>query len=84
MSAVVVLSIPRELFSHDGGNAMLAAFEEEMDVVIHEDPGIDGAFSLYDILSQSFEKSYLVLVVIEYIGLVDPPHHDMVQSSGNI
>ncbi len=44
MAAVVVLGIPGELFSHDGGDAVLAALEKYMNVVIHEDPGINGAF----------------------------------------
>ena len=43
---------------------MLAALKKKMDVVIHEDPGINRTFSLDNILSESFEKARLVLIVI--------------------
>ena len=81
MAAVVVLGIPRKELSHDGGDAVLAAFKKNMNMVVHEDPGIDRTFSLDYILSKSFQKPQLVLIVIEYVGFVDSPHHDMVHGS---
>jgi len=84
VAAVVVLGVPGELFSHDGGDAVFAAFEKNMDVVVHEDPGIDGAFPFHYVLTEAFEKARLVLIVVEYVCLVDSPHHDMVQGSEDI
>ena len=52
-----------------------------MNMVIHEGPGIDGTFSFYNILSEAFKKSRLVLVIVEYVRLVDSSHYDMVQGS---
>ena len=81
MAAVVILGIPRELFSHDSGDAVFAALKKKMNVVVHEDPGIDGTFPLDNILSEAFEKARLVLIVVKDVGFVDAPHHDMVQGS---
>jgi hypothetical protein len=81
VAAVVVLGVPGKLFSHDGGDPVLAALKKNMYMVVHEDPGIDGTFSLYYILSEAFQKARLVFIVVEYAGFIDSPHHDMVQSS---
>mgnify|MGYP001585173862 CR=1 FL=1 len=63
---------------------MNATLEEDMYMVVHEDPGIDRTFTFYYVLSETFEKSRLVLIVVEYVGLVDSPQHDMVQGSGYV
>jgi hypothetical protein len=54
MAAVVILGIPSELFSHDSGDAVLAALKKNVDMVVHEDPGIDGTFPLKNVLSEAF------------------------------
>jgi hypothetical protein len=46
--------------------------------------GIDGAFPLKNVLSEAFEKAGLVLIIVEYVRLVDSPHHDVVQGSGYV
>jgi len=84
MAAVVVLSVPRELLSHDGGDALFAALKKNVDVVVHEDPGIDGTLPLDNVLSEAFKEPRLVLIVVENIGFVDSPDHDMVQGSGYV
>ena len=56
MAAVKILSVPREKFSHNGGDPLLAAFEEEMDVIVHKHPGIDGTFPLDDVLAEPFNE----------------------------
>ncbi len=84
MTAVVVLGVPGEQLPHDGGDAVLAALEENMDMVVHENPGINGTFPLHNVLSEAFKKARLVLLVVEYVCLVDSPHHDMVQGSRHI
>ena len=63
---------------------MFAALKKNMNVVVHEDPGIDRTFSLDNVLSEAFEKTRLVLIVVEYVGFVDSPHHDVVQGSGYV
>ena len=84
MTAIIVLSVPGEELSHDGRDAVLAAPEEDMDVIVHEDPGKDGTAAFGDVLSEPFEESRLVLVVLEDGGFIDPTHHDMVQGAGDI
>lgn len=53
-------------------------------MVVHEDPGIDGAFPLGNVLFEALQKACLILSIVEYVGFVDSPHHDMVQGAGNI
>jgi len=84
MAAVEVLGVPREELSHDGGNPVLSALEENMDVVIHKDPGVDGAFAFADGLAETLQEAGLILAVSENGALVDPPHHDMMQGAGDI
>jgi hypothetical protein len=55
-----------------------------MYVVVHKDPGIDGTFSLNNILAEALKKARFVFIVVKYVGLVDAPHHDMVQGSGYV
>ena len=51
VAAVVVLGIPGEELPHDSRYALFAAFEEDMDMVVHEDPRIDHALSFSDVFS---------------------------------
>ncbi len=53
-------------------------------MVVHEDPGIDGTFSVCNVLPKPLKKLRLVLIVVKYVGLVDSAHHDMVQGSGDV
>ena len=68
----------------DPNSPFLAAPEEEMDVIGHQIPGVDGAFSLSYIETESLKEEAPVLIVFEYVGFVDAPHHDMVQGAGYI
>ena len=84
MTAVVVLGVPGELLAHDGGDAVLAALKKNMNVIIHQDPGVDGAFPLKHVLPEAFKEPRLVLIVVKYLGLINSPNHDMVQGTRNI
>jgi hypothetical protein len=65
MPAVKILSVPRKKLSHDGGDPLLAALEEEMDVILHNYPGVDGAFPVDDVLAKPLKEQVLVLVIFE-------------------
>jgi len=84
MAAIEIQSVPGEEFSHDGGDAGLAALEKDVDVIVHEDPGIDRALTLRDDLAESFEEPGFVFVVSEDVRLVDPPDHDVVKGAGDV
>jgi hypothetical protein len=77
----VVRSIPSQKFSHHNGDAVFAALKKKMDMVIHQDPGINGTCSFDNVLPEAFKKSRLVLVVFEYVRFIDPSHHNVVQGS---
>ena len=55
-----------------------------MDVIVHQDPGINRTLPLRYVFAQPLQKSSLVVVIHEYICFVDPAHHDVVQSAGGI
>jgi hypothetical protein len=79
VAAVVVLCVPGEKSAHDAGYAVLAAPEKQMDVIAHQNPGVDGALSLAYIQTKALKEKASVLIVFEYCCFVDTPHHDMVQ-----
>ena len=82
--AVEVLGIPREELSHDRGDTVFAAPEQDVDVIAHEDPCVNRAFSFFDVLAKPFEEAGFIFVVSENIRFVDPSHHDMVQGTGDV
>ena len=53
-------------------------------MIVHKDPGVDEAFSLNDVLAQSFQKQCFVPVIFENVGLIDPAHHDVMQCAGGV
>jgi len=50
---------------HDGGDTLLTAFEEDVDVTVHKYPGVDGAFPVDDVLAEPLKEQGLVLVILE-------------------
>jgi hypothetical protein len=62
----------------------LSASEEEVDVVVHEDPGVNGAFGVLNVLPKTLKELGFVLAIAKNILFVDSPDHDMVQSAGDI
>jgi len=84
VSAIEVLSIPGEEFSHDGRNAFFAAFKEDVDMVVHERPCVDRAFSFFDVLAKPFEKKGSILIISEYVRFIDPSHHNVMQGTGDV
>ena len=84
VSAVEVLSVPREEFPHDDGDPLPTAAKQQVNVVVHKHPCIYGAIGFKDILAEPFQECGFVLLVLEYFRSIDPPHHDMVQGSGHI
>jgi hypothetical protein len=65
--AVKVLGVPGEELSHDGRDAVLSALEENMDMVIHKNPGVNSAFAFVDVLAKPIEEPGLIFVVPEDI-----------------
>ena len=81
---VVILGIPGQELAHDAGNALSAALKEDVRMVVHQDPCIDRAFPVNDVLTKTFEEQLFVLSVLKYVRFIYTPHHDMVQGAGDI
>jgi hypothetical protein len=84
MAPVKILGVPSEKLSHDGGDPPLAAFEKEMDVIVHNRPGVNRTFPLDHMSAKPFKEQASILVILEDIGFIYSPNHDVVQGSGNI
>ena len=84
MSPIEILRVPSEELTHDGRNTFFAAFEQDMDMVVHKHPGGHRATSVFDVLTKPFKKAALVFVISEYFRFVDSPHHDVMQSAGDV
>ena len=84
MAAVKVLGVPGKKLSHDGGYALPPAFEKQMDVVIHENPGVDRTVALNYLAAEAIQKFPFILVILEDGGFIDSPYHDVVQGSGYV
>ena len=56
LAAVNILSVPREKLSHDSRNTVLSAAEEKMNVIVRQDPGVDGTFPLDDVFAQPLDE----------------------------
>jgi hypothetical protein len=67
MPAVKVLGVPGKKFSHDGCYAAFTASEQNMNMIVHEDPGVNGTFSILNILSEAFKEPGFILYVTENI-----------------
>lgn len=66
VATVEILGVPRKELPHDGRDAMFAAFEQEMDVIAHENPGIYITVPLDKVCAQSLQEPCPVLIVLEY------------------
>ena len=84
VATIKIQGVPGEEFSHDRGDARLAALEKDVNMIVHKDPGIDCALPLRDGPAESFEEPGFVLIVSKDVRLVDPSYHDVVQSTWNI
>lgn len=84
VATVVILCIPREEFSHDSGDALFAAPEENVHVIAHECPRIYRALPVSYRLAQPFQESGSIVIVVEDVGFVDAPNHDVMQRAGDI
>ena len=67
MTTIEIHCVPRQQLSHNGRYPVLAALKKNMNMVAHENPGIDCAFPFVDCLSNSFKKLSFVQIVFEYV-----------------
>jgi hypothetical protein len=84
VAMVIILGVPGKEPSHDAGDALFPALKETMDMVAHQRPGVNRALTFHDRDAQAIKESGPVLIVTEYVGLADAPHHDVMQCAGDI
>ncbi len=53
VTAVEILSLPGKKFAHNSRDAVFAALKEEVNVIVHKYPGIDGASPFCDVFAQA-------------------------------
>jgi hypothetical protein len=84
VTTIKIECVPGEKFAHGSGNARLTALENEVNVIVHQDPSVKNALPFRDNSTESFEKPDFVLVVSKDVRLVDAPNHDVMQGAGDI
>jgi len=84
VTTIKIEGVPGEKFAHGSGNARLTALENEVDVVVHQDPGVNNALPLRDNSAESFEESDFILVISKNVRLINAPNHDVMQGAGDI
>lgn len=84
VSSVVVDGIPDEEFPRKGCYSLRTTLDQQMNVVIHKDPGVHGALGLYDACFQSLTEFRPIETILEECPLVDPSHHDVMRGSRSI
>jgi hypothetical protein len=65
VSTVKVLRIPGKELSHNSRDAVLSASEQKVDMVVHEHPGIDGAFGGLNVLSETLKELCFIFRIAE-------------------
>jgi hypothetical protein len=53
-------------------------------VIVHQHPGVNKTLPVRNLAAQPIEEILLVFLLYEDRRPVDSPHHDMVQSAGNV
>jgi hypothetical protein len=75
---VEILGVPGKKLSHDRRNSVFSASEQDMDMIVHEDPGMNCAFCVLNVLTKTFKEPVFILTIAEDIRSVDPSDHDVV------
>jgi len=58
--------------------------DQQMNVVIHKDPGVKRSTCLYDACLPSLTEFRPIEIILKECSLVDPSHHDVMQGSCSI
>ncbi len=53
VDTVMVLSISCKELAHNRGDSLLAAFKKQVNMVVHDDPGIDSAVPFGNVLAEA-------------------------------
>ena len=81
---VEILSIPGQQLPHKGGYALFAAAKQQVNVVVHEDPGVYSTAALTDVATEAIKKENFVLVILKNGRSVDPTNYDVVQGTRDV
>jgi len=84
VAAVEILCIPRQQFPHRRCDTSLPASKQKMCMVFHERPSTHVIVAFTNDPCKAVQKSHPVVTVDKYGGLINPPHHYVVQGTGNI
>jgi hypothetical protein len=74
---IEVLCVPGEKLSHDCRDALLSAPKQEVNMVVHKDPGVDDALRFLDVFFETLKKSVLILGIAKNVCLFNSPDHDV-------
>ena len=84
MTSVEISSIAGQQTAHDNGNRCQACFQQQMDMIGDQSPGVNWCFSFGKDITESFDKLIAILVVFKDFAFLDPSNDDVVKRSGGI
>ncbi len=84
MTSVEISSIAGQQTAHDNGNRCQACFQQQMNMIGDQSPGVNWCFSFCKDITESFDKLIAILVVFKDFAFLDPSNDDVVKRSGGI
>jgi hypothetical protein len=84
VATVEVLGVPGKELSHYGAYAFRTTAKQQVNVIVHEDPGIDRGAAFGNLRTQPIEKRPLICIVSEDGSPVYPTNDDMMQGSKGV
>ena len=84
MSFIEINSVPGEKSSHGSGDTDASALQQEMRVVAHQRPGIEGTPPGGHVFAELVDKAPPIRIIGKEIVSVDPPNNDVMQGAGGI
>ena len=84
MSAIVAHGIPGQQAPHYRGDWYVAGFEQEMEMIGNQRPGVTSRSGFGDDGAQTLEEIISILIILEDPLTFNTTTYDMVQSAGGV
>jgi hypothetical protein len=84
VSFIEVDSVPGKKPSHGARNADIPALQQQMHVVAHQRPCIEGALRAGDIFAEFVNEPPPIRIIGKETAFVNPPNDDVMQGAGSI
>jgi len=84
MTLVEIYNIAGDNSTHTGGQRQILFLTKDMEMIRHQNPGIDFHRSILGQCRQTIYKIIAIRIALKYFSSLNDPTHYMVQHSGRI